>query len=638
METDIDGKSLDIKAQKLEQLKEIFPDFFSEGRLDLKRIKDLLTDEELAGPDHFELSWAGKAEARREIQKQTSGTLLADKDKSIDFDNSNNILIEGENLEVLRVLQKSYFGQVKMIYIDPPYNTGSDSFIYPDDYAERREEYEKRTGVKNGDGYLNKLDLYKKNAKENGQYHSTWLSMMYPRLYLARNLLSKDGLIFVQIDDNEEHNLVGLLNEIFGEENFVSKVCVKMSHLSGMKMSHKEKKLPKIKEFILIYARNKEEVSLNPVYIQGDWETVLDRYDYIVDKENKDCSKWTVTNLNAHLRNLGLTDEKAISKFRIENADRIFRTATNDALAAQPHESVFRAITTTTGLEKYIYKGEEVLFASTKLRVIDGETVPVNTLGDIWTDIGINNLHNEGFVAFENGKKPIKLIKRLISMATDKEDKAPIIMDFFAGSGTTAHAVLELNKEDGGDRTFICVQMPEPNEKSGGEGFKTISELCRTRIVKVIEQLRSGTKDKKISRSQNFRFYHLSYTHFKKWNDQVSSSEDLLKQLEIFKQPLSSIPDDSYSLLVELLLKSGFSLSGMVKHNVTSDGVPYYIVEDKVAFALDKISDTLLVEIERVKPESFIVLSSLFEGEKADERMNNWKLQLSEADIEFKKI
>lgn len=221
MNDEIDGKSLDLKAQKLAQMQEIFPELFSEGRLDLSAVREVLGDDELTGADHYELSWAGKAEARREIQKQTPATLVPDREGSINFDLSNNIFIEGENLEVLRTLQKAYFGRVSVIFIDPPYNTGNDSFVYPDDFAERLEEYEKRAGVRNGGGFVNKLDLFKKNTKENGQYHSVWLSMMYPRLYLAKNLLAPDGVILVSIDDNEAHNLRIVMNEIFGEESFI---------------------------------------------------------------------------------------------------------------------------------------------------------------------------------------------------------------------------------------------------------------------------------------------------------------------------------------------------------------------------------------------------------------------------------
>ena len=219
MSVEIDGRSLDLRAEKISQLKSVFPELFTEGRIDFERLRDLLSDES-AGADHYELSWAGKAAARREIQRQTTATLVPDREGSVNFDASENIFIEGENLEVLRVLQKSYFGKIRVVYIDPPYNTGHDCFVYPDDFAERREAYEKRAGIRNAEGLLNRLDLFRKNTKESGQYHSVWLSMMYPRLYLARNLLRADGVIFVSIDDSEQANLKLLMDEVFGAENF----------------------------------------------------------------------------------------------------------------------------------------------------------------------------------------------------------------------------------------------------------------------------------------------------------------------------------------------------------------------------------------------------------------------------------
>lgn len=217
----MDGQSLNITEERINQLRQIFPDVFSEGKVDFNRLQAALGEDVLFPGEHYELSWAGKAEARREVQRQTTATLVPDLEGSVDFDNAKNIFIEGENLEVLRVLQKSYFGKIKMIYIDPPYNTGNDSFVYPDDFAERQEDYLKRTGEKDEAGFLNKQDLWKKNVKESGHFHSVWLSMMYPRLYLARNLMREDGVIFVSIDDNEVANLRLLMDEVFGEENHI---------------------------------------------------------------------------------------------------------------------------------------------------------------------------------------------------------------------------------------------------------------------------------------------------------------------------------------------------------------------------------------------------------------------------------
>ena len=204
------------QAELLALLRQTAPEVISDNQIDIEKLKELIGQERIAPAEHYELSWAGKAAARREIQKTTSHTLLP---AASNPPQAPHMLIEGENLEVLRALQKSYHGKVKMIYIDPPYNTGNDSFVYPDDYSETLDEYQKRTGEKNEAGYLNKQSLWKKNSKESGQYHSAWLSMMYPRLYLARNLLRDDGVIFISINDAEINNLTSLCNEIFGEEN-----------------------------------------------------------------------------------------------------------------------------------------------------------------------------------------------------------------------------------------------------------------------------------------------------------------------------------------------------------------------------------------------------------------------------------
>ena len=252
----MDGKSLDITADILAQLKAILPDVFSEDKIDFQRLKQALGEDVLVHGEHYELNWAGKTEARKEIQKQTTATLVPNRAESVDFDKARHIFIEGENLEVLRTLQKSYFGKVKMIYIDPPYNTGNDSFVYPDDYTERQDEYKKRTGLTNGEGYLNKQDLWKKNVKESGQFHSVWMSMMYPRLYLSRNLLREDGVIFISIDDNEQANLKMLCDEVFGEENFVGQIVWQKKTGAGAKTNG----FITLHEYVLCYSKNSELV------------------------------------------------------------------------------------------------------------------------------------------------------------------------------------------------------------------------------------------------------------------------------------------------------------------------------------------------------------------------------------------
>lgn len=482
----IEEKSLDVFAEKLAKLRELFPEVLSEGKIDFKRLQSVLGEEVLFHKEHYELSWAGKSDARAQIQKATSATLIPT--DTVGAADCHNIFIEGENLEVLHVLQRAYFGKIKMIYIDPPYNTGNDSFVYPDDYSERQDEYQKRAGITDENGFLNKQDCWKKNSKENGQFHSVWLSMMYPRLYLARNLLREDGVIFISIDDNEQANLKLLCDEIFGAENFVTTICIKMSHLSGVKMSHTEKKPPKIKEFLLLYAKNKEHFTLKPIYEKSDWDDALDRYNQFITNKDEPFEKWNVIPVRqaAFQMNIDVKNKAEYEEFLIDHASSIFRTARNKSLETSDIKNQFTKIISKRGLTKFVYNDEEVLFASEKMMEIDGQLVPANILGDIWLDIGINNLHNEGQVEFKNGKKPLKLLKRCMDLVSNEND---IILDFFAGSGTTAHAVLDLNEQDGGNRQFICVQMPEVLDETSEAykaGYRTIADICKTRITKVV--------------------------------------------------------------------------------------------------------------------------------------------------------
>lgn len=213
----MNGKSLDIQQDQLEKLKQIFPEAVTEGKIDWEKLQAALGKENIEFKnERYVLNWAGKTDAFKILQQPTTATLKPIKEESVNFDTTENIFIEGENLEVLKVLQKAYYGKVKVICIDPPYNTGNDSFIYPDSFKESKEDYQKRIGDVDEEGYLMKEGMFRRNSKDSGHYHSNWLSMMYPRLFLAKNLLRDDGVIFVHIDDNEVHNLRLIMNEIFG--------------------------------------------------------------------------------------------------------------------------------------------------------------------------------------------------------------------------------------------------------------------------------------------------------------------------------------------------------------------------------------------------------------------------------------
>ena len=418
-----------------------------------------------------ELIWDNKQEMLSETNSetfyQTDKKLIPCIEESKNFDNTDNLYIEGDNLDALKLLKKDYENKIKMIYIDPPYNTEK-KFMYNDTF---------------------------RNKKKKECRHSGWLNMIYPRLKLARDLLTDDGVICIQIDDNEQENLHKLCNEIFGEINHLTTLCIKMSHLSGMKMAHKDKKVPKIKEFILLYAKNVSNIIIKPVYIKGKWENVFDRYSGYIEKPSPNVETWYKVNLSDKIKSLNLSDEQT-EKFKLQNAHLIFRTAVNDSVKQYPKDNKFYDIITPTGLKKLVYNSEEVLFAQNKLIQFEDGLFPAESIGDIWTDIGINNLHKEGEINFPNGKKPLKLISRLLQMFTLKFD---YILDFFSGSATTAHAVMQLNAEDGGNRKFIMVQLPEEtDEKSEAfkAGYKNICEIGKERIrraSKKIHEDRPGT-------------------------------------------------------------------------------------------------------------------------------------------------
>jgi len=260
-------ESFNIALDNIEKLEKLFPNIISEGKVDLERLKATIGENYFVSNERYVLNWAGKSDAFKALQVPTTATLKPMPDESINFDTSENIFIEGENLEVLKVLQKSYYNKVKCIITDPPYNTGNDSFIYPDNFKESRLDYEKRIGEKDEVGYLMKEGMFRKNAKDSGHYHSNWLSMMYPRLFLAKNLLKDDGVIFVHIDDNEVHNLRLLMNEIFGEENFVAIIIWKKKGGAG----NTETYLGNITEYILLYSKNKNSTTLNKREIDIDF-------------------------------------------------------------------------------------------------------------------------------------------------------------------------------------------------------------------------------------------------------------------------------------------------------------------------------------------------------------------------------
>ncbi|MDO9579548.1 MAG: site-specific DNA-methyltransferase, partial [Bacteroidales bacterium] len=480
----MDGKSLDIKQENLNKLKSLFPESVTENKIDWEQLKATLGEDIEFKDERYHLNWAGKSEAFRALQTPTTATLIPDKEESVNFDNSENLFIEGENLEVLKILQKSYFGKIKMIYIDPPYNTGND-FIYSDKFAESRVDYLKRSGTKDENGMITREGLFR-NSRDSGHYHSNWLSMIYPRLFLARNLLREDGVIFVSIDDNEVHNLRMLMNEVFGEENFLGQISVQ----SNPRGRQSEKFLATVHDYILIYARNSESCDITGATLT---EEQLNEFNFEDEKGKK-------------YRLLGLRQRGSASL----REDRPFmyypiyvnpKTTKISLVQSDKHTICVFPKKSTGQYGRWMWSKEKV---SKEIDKVEAKLISKRNEWDIFVrdylekegeerKRKIKTIWSENFFNNQNGTvevkelfngnkifdfpKAVSLLKTTVEMIPFEEND--ICLDFFPGSATTAHAVLDLNKQDGGNRKFIMVQMPEPcDEKSEAykAGYKTIAE------------------------------------------------------------------------------------------------------------------------------------------------------------------
>lgn len=512
------SKSEDILQSNIETLKSLFPTIVKEGKIDLNELEALLGDEIETSDEYYRFNWAGKSDARREANKPSTATLRPAKEESKNWDTTENIFIEGDNLEVLKLLQKSYANQVKMIYIDPPYNTGKD-FVYKDNYTDNLGNYLAITGQVDDGG--NKLST---NTERDGRYHSNWLNMIYPRLKLARNLLRDDGTIFISIDDNEVHNLRKACDEIYGEENFVANVIWEKKFAP----SNDAKWFSDNHDHILVYSKNKE--LFHPILLERNQEA-LNRYK---NPDNDERGVW-------------VSGDMTVKSY---NANYDFEIVTPSGRIVSPPKGVCWRFSKEKVEE--LVKEKRVWFGE------NGDNVP--RLKRFLTDVkdGITPLtiwfhkdvgHNQeaaqevrklfdGTLYFDT-PKPIRLLKRIIHLASKDTD---LILDFFAGSGTTAHAVMELNSEDGGKRRSISVQLPENiDEKSEAfkDNFKTIAEITKERIRRGGAKVETELKSKiEIENSKKATELALD-------EDENISSEELLKKLDIgfkvFKLDTSNI-------------------------------------------------------------------------------------------------
>ena len=422
----MNGESLNITQDNLDKLKKLFPDIFSEGKIDIEKFKATFSDDINFANERYVLNWAGKADAFKVLQIPTTATLEPQPEQSINFDTTENVFIEGENLEVLKVLQKSYYGKVKCIIIDPPYNTGNDSFIYPDSFKENKSDYEKRIGDKDEDGYLMKEGLFRKNSKDSGHFHSNWLSMMYPRLFLAKNLLTDDGVIFVHIDDNEVHNLRLLMNEIFGEENFVG--CLKWKKKKQPSFLHGH--IASIIEYILIFGKHSSKLEKLSIENRTDANTRIDNASNVLS-----------TRVIKKGIRVKLPDETTIIKAGVYKNKTMKTEYLNDVIITNGRtqndfsvKAQFR--NEQSGIDKFVQ--EDVIFITKNFGLrrdlLKEELERRKSITDLLLEWGDNqDSDKEMNELFPEGKpfeypKPSKLVSNLIASVNSEDE---IIIDFF---------------------------------------------------------------------------------------------------------------------------------------------------------------------------------------------------------------
>jgi len=596
----LDLSSHAIADDKRAELLRLFPEIRTEGgKLDFEKLKLVLGETVDVGKERYGMNWPGKAECFRTIQKPSMATLRPARDESVNFDATENLIIEGDNLEVLKLLQKSYLGKVKMIYIDPPYNTGND-FIYPDNYSESLQTYLEYTGQVDAEGRK-----FGTNTDTDGRFHSKWLNMMYPRLYLARNLLRDDGVVFISIDDGEVDNLRKLCNETFGEENFIA--CAIWQKMYAPKSSARH--FSADHDYVLVYSRNAEIWRPELLPRTEEQDAVYKNPD------NDPRGPWRPNNLAA--RNYYSKGTYSITcpsgrviegppkgsywrvseeKFWELNADnRIWWGQDGNNI---PAPKIFLSEVKSGRVPQTLWKYDEVGHSQEAKK----EIVELLDFAD-----------SEG--VFDT-PKPTRLIQRAITIGCSAS-AGDVVLDFFAGSGTTAHAVLDLNKQDGGNRKFILVQLPEPTNR---QDYPTIADITKERVRRVIKKLNdedAGKLDLDGTKKQDrgFSVFKLAESNFKPWNAGLPYDAKALEtQLELHIDHIRAgrHADD---LLYEILLKSGFPLTTSVETLELTGKTVHSIAGGALFICLDRqLTLDLIRAMAERKPERVVCLDEGFAG------------------------
>ena len=619
-------ESPDIPAGQRDELKralgQAFPSIFSAGSIDFDQLRRALGDWVDPSRERFGLNWPGKAECTKIIQQRSVATLKPDRRSSIDFDTTSNLFIEGDNLEVLRILQKSYFTSVKMIYIDPPYNTGNE-FIYPDKFSENLQTYLAYTGQSDGGGIK-----FSTNAESAGRYHSRWLSMMYPRLYLSRNLLRDDGAIFISIGQDELSNLIQICSEIFGEDNLVS-ICSRVMKTGGQKGAHFS---PSV-DYVLIYAKNINELAPFREQIS---QNVIDKVYTKVETTGEKAGK--------NYRSMGLyqamLDKRANQRFYIECPDGSFAIPPGNSFPPESEEGSQVTPNDEDGVWRWTYprfKSEKadgnieyVKSDRSSLVQPDGTPSKWNIYYKIWLEDRLEDGQLPGNIIdkFESRHssselksldipfdfaKPSALIKYFMSLCCVKD--GDIVLDFFAGSASTAHAAMQLSAETGLSHPFVCVQLPEETGQESEErkaGYATISDIAMERVRRVAKKLSEGNLVGKPD--TGMRVFRLTQSNFAVWEQEAAGFEASGEQLDMHVEHVSS-ESSSEDILYEILLKSGFPPTTRVTTTILAEKEVFSVEEGLLLICLDKeLSSELIDALADAAPLQVICLDQGFRG------------------------
>lgn len=597
----LDMKSKDIVEDNVSKISELFPECISEGKIDFDMLKQELSKDIIEdGKEKYQLTWSGKKEALVNANTPCNKTLRPVKEKSVDFDNTKNIYIEGDNLEVLKILQESYLNKIKCIYIDPPYNTGND-FIYNDKFINEN-ELEESGQI---DKYNNRLIS---NQESNGRFHSDWLSMIYSRVKLARNLLSEDGVIFISIDDNELANLKKICDEIFGENNFAAQfMWTKTS--TPPSLSYKCRKTV---EYVLAYQKNYNSNKFFGSLLDGGDVPLINTGNpnkellfpknstQITFIENGVISKGTYDKVEL-LDDIKVENNRNINEFRMIGGFKW----TQETLEEEIKKETYFLLKSNKMSVRFQRKSTEESFKTpnNNLNIELNKEINIGT-----NETAVKELNEYGLGGIFDFPKPTSLIKYLIDMVSHY-DKNITILDFFSGSGTTADAVLRLNSEDGGNRRFIMVQLPE---KTCDKKFETICDFAIERIKKSIEM---------VDKNNGLRVYKVDSSNMK---DVYYTPTDLQQsQLNMFE---SNIKENrtAEDLLTQVILDLGLTLDLSIEERKIINNKVYFVENNSLVACFDDTIDINIIdEICKCNPFKIVFKESSFNSDS--EKINTYE-------------